>query len=109
MHAYAGNSAKSRLALSTLAHNRRAPAMAAWAAEWQQRLVAGVTRDELLAELRRLPAQDAALKEWTIANDSVMQAVVSGAGVENARHYLQGLPTNIESPEKSINNTPFTR
>ena len=109
MHAYAGNSARSRQALNLLAHNRRDPAMAAWATEWQERLVAGVDRNALLAELRRLPAQDAAFKEWTIANDSVMQAVVSGAGVENARHYLQGQPTNFESPEKSINNTPFTR
>jgi hypothetical protein len=109
MHAYAGNSAKSRLALSVLAHNRRDPAMAAWATQWQARLVAGVDRDELLAELRRVPAHDAAFKEWTIANDSVMQAVVSGAGVESARHFLQGQAPNIDTPEKMINNTPFTR
>lgn len=109
MYAYAGNTAKSRQALNVLAHNRRDPAMAAWASEWQERLVAGVSHDELLAELRRPPAQDAAFKEWTIANDSVMQAVVSGAGVESARHFLQGQPTNFENPEKSINNTPFTR
>jgi hypothetical protein len=109
MYAYAGNSAKSRQALSVLAHNRRDPAMAAWATQWQARLLAGVEGAELLAELRRVPAGGTAFKEWTIASDSVMRAVVSGAGVESARHYLQGLPNNPETPEKAINNTPFTR
>ncbi|SFV07217.1 hypothetical protein [Pseudoduganella namucuonensis] len=114
VHAYAGNGAKSRQALSVLAHDRRDPAMAAWATQWQARLVAGVDRDELLAELRRAPAPDAAFKEWTIANDSVMQAVVSGAGVEQARHYLQGQAPSLDTPDKAmgntpIGNTPFTR
>lgn len=109
MHAYAGNSAKSRQALGVLAHNRRDPAMAAWATQWQARLQAGVDRAELLAELRRAPAGDTTFREWTIAADSVMRAVVSGAGVESARHYLQGLPVNTDTPEKAINNTPFIR
>ncbi|MRV76070.1 hypothetical protein GJ700_30590 [Duganella sp. FT92W] len=109
MYAFGGNSAMSRQALSMLAHNRRDPAMAAWATRWQARLAAGVHRDELLAELRRVPADEPASKEWTIDNDSVMRAVVSGAGVESARHYLQGQPQNFDTPEKNINNTPFTR
>jgi hypothetical protein len=109
MHAYAGNSAKSRLALSVLAHDRRDPAMAAWATQWQARLVAGVDREELLAELRRVPAHDAAFREWTIDNDSVMQAVVRGAGIEKARHYLQGQAPSFDKPETAINNTPFMR
>ena len=109
MYAYVSNGAKSRQAFSMLAHNRRDPAMAAWATQWQARLLAGVDRSELLAELRRVPARDAAFKEWTIANDSVMQAVVSGAGVENARHYLQGLAPSVDSPDQMITNTPFSR
>ena len=109
MHAYAGNSAKSRLALSVLAHNRRDPAMAAWATEWQARLLAGVDGDEVLAELRRLPAHGAAFREWTIASDSVMQEVIRGAGIEKARHYLQGQAPSFDKPETGINNTPFAR
>lgn len=109
VHAYAGNSAKSRQALAVLARNRQEPAVAAWAADWQARLQAGVDRDDLLAELRRLAVQETPFDEWTIDSGSVMQAVVRAAGVERARHYLQGLPVDVSKPEQMIFNTPFTR
>jgi hypothetical protein len=66
MYAYAGDNAKSREAFNVLIHNRRDPALAAWASEWQARLLAGVDSTDVLAELRRPPAPDAASKEWTI-------------------------------------------
>lgn len=109
VHAYAGNSAKSRQALAVLARNRQEPAVAAWAADWQARLLAGVDRDDLLAELRRIAVQDAPFDEWTIDSGSVMQAVLRADGVEKARHYLQGLPVDVSKPEQMITNTPFTR
>ena len=107
--AYAGNSAKSRQALSVLAHNRRDPAMASWAKQWQERLLAGIDSSELLAELRRPPTAKAAFRDWTIASDSVVQAVVASAGAENARRYFEGLGSDPSVPEKMITNTPFTR
>ena len=109
MLAYAGNSAKSRQALSVLAHNRRDPAMASWAKQWQARLLAGVDTSELLAELRRPPTAEAAFRDWTIASDSVVQAVVTSDGAENARRYFEGLGPNPSAPEKMMTNTPFTQ
>jgi len=67
MYAYAGDNAKSREAFNVLIHNRRDPALAAWASEWQARLLAGIDSADVLAELRRPPAPDATSKEWTIA------------------------------------------
>lgn len=90
MYAYAGNNAKSRAAFNVLIHNRRDPAMAAWAREWQARLLAGVDSADVLAELRRTPAPDAPVKEWTIASDSAMQYVARAAGFADLRDYLQG-------------------
>ena len=109
MFAYAGNHAKSRQALSVLAHSRRDPAMVSWANEWQARLLAGVDSSEVLAELRRPPTAEAAAREWTIAGDSVMQSVVASAGAENARRYLQGLAPNPATPETAIDNIPLGR
>jgi hypothetical protein len=109
VHAYAGNNTKSRQALAVLARDRRAPAVAAWAADWLARLQAGVDGDVVLAELRRLVVQDAPSEEWTMDSGSVMQAVIRAAGVENARHYLQGVPADFSKPEQMISNTPFTR
>lgn len=84
MHAYAGNSAKSRLALKVLANNRRDPAMAKWARQWQARLLGGVDSSEVLAELRRMPVTSSAYKAWTVTHDTTMQEVILAAGKESA-------------------------
>ncbi|WP_170305844.1 hypothetical protein [Pseudoduganella ginsengisoli] len=91
-----------------LAHDRHDPAMAAWASQWEARLAAGIGRGELLAELRRAPASHV-FREWTVANDSVMQDVIRSAGAEAARNYLQGQPVKFDAPDQMIHNTPFSR
>ncbi len=108
MYAYAGNSAKSRQALNVLAHDRRSPAMAEWATQWQARLAAGVDRAELLAELRRAPA-DAPVREWTMAHDSVMQEVIRSSGAEKLRDYLKSQPVKMDTPDSSPRGAPNSR
>ncbi|MBW8901294.1 MAG: hypothetical protein JF619_24980 [Massilia sp.] len=88
MHAYAGNSATSRLALTVLANNRRDPAMATWARQWQARLLDGVDSGEVLAELRSTLASGTVFTAWTVAQDNTMQEVALAAGKERARHAL---------------------
>ena len=82
MYAYSGDHAKAREALGPLANNRRDPGMVAWAKRWQARLLDGVARSEVLAELRRTPASGTAHKEWTISQDSALQEVNLAAGAE---------------------------
>ena len=111
MHAYAGNNAKSRQAFGVLARDRRDPAMAAWAKLWQARLLAGVDSAEVLAELRRMPAPDAAFKEWTVDNDVVMRMVATSAGMEQAGHACGGEPgacptQGMTTTDKSLSNNP---
>ena len=111
LHAYTGNNAKSRQALSVLAHDRRDPAMAAWAKLWQSRLVAGVDSADVLAELRRAPAPDAAFKEWTVDGESVMRLVAVSAGMEEAKRVCSqpgGCSTSgMTTPEiPTSNNSP---
>jgi hypothetical protein len=89
LYAYAGNAAKSRAALNVLINDGRVPAMAAWARQWQARLLAGVDSADVLAELRRVPAAGGAIKEWTVAGDISMQAVTRAAGVADWHDYVQ--------------------
>jgi hypothetical protein len=70
VHAYAGNSAKSRQALTVLANTGHDPAMATWARQWQTKLQEGVERSELLAELRSTPGSGTTFKAWTLSQDS---------------------------------------
>ncbi|MBW8901773.1 MAG: hypothetical protein JF619_27510 [Massilia sp.] len=86
LQAYAGNSTTSRHAFKTLANDRRDPAMATWAKQWQARLFEGVDSSDVLAELRRAPAPGTAFNEWTISQDSTMQEVALAAGRESAEH-----------------------
>jgi hypothetical protein len=113
MHAYAGNNAKSRQALSTLAHNRRDPVMAAWARLWQARLVAGVDSADVLAELRRSPAPGTAFKEWTIDSDDVMRLVVASAGREELSRVCGQAgacsSSGMTTPDKPMSNNLFDR
>lgn len=90
MYAYAGDNAKSREAFNVLIHDRRAPALAAWAGDWQRRLLAGIDSADVLAELRRPPAPDVAFQEWTLASDNAMQLVARAAGLADFREFVQG-------------------
>lgn len=110
MHAYAGNNAKSRQALNVLAQNRRDPAMAAWANQWQARLVAGVDSADVLAELRRAPAPDAAFKEWTIDREEIMREVATAAGLADLRRLCptaSACPSpGVTTPDNPMSNSP---
>jgi hypothetical protein len=90
MYAYAGNHARSREAFHVLIHNRRDPVLAAWASEWNARMMAGVDGATVLAELRRPPAIDATFAEWTIAAETTMRNVTRAAGLADLRDYLEG-------------------
>ena len=90
MFAYAGDHAKSREAFNVLIHDRRDPALAAWAADWDSRLATGIEGAAVLAELRRPPASDAAFREWTVAGDVTMENVARAAGLADLRDYLEG-------------------
>jgi hypothetical protein len=98
MYAYAGDHARSREAFDVLIHNRRDPLLAAWAREWNARMVAGVDGAAVLAELRRPPAPDAKFREWTVASDTTMQNVTHAAGLADLRDYLEGQKNRGGSP-----------
>lgn len=73
--AYGGNADEADHALGLLAQNLRDEPMAQWAKQWQGRLEAGVSRHDILAEMRRHPPTDKPFKEWTIDKERVMQKV----------------------------------
>jgi hypothetical protein len=56
---------------------------------WRSRLEAGVTRGDILAEMRRHRASDASIKEWTFDKESAMQQVKLGHGQEAAQSFIQ--------------------
>jgi hypothetical protein len=81
-YAYAGRADEAHETLGSLAQDKRDEPMAQWARQWQGRLEAGVTRADILAEMRRLPERDASSKEWTMNKESAMQKVERGHGME---------------------------
>ncbi len=98
MFAYAGDHATSREAFNVLIRNRRDPVLAAWATEWNARMVAGVDSAAVLAELRRPPAPEAAFREWTVAGNVTMANVTRAAGLADLRDYLDGQKNRGGSP-----------
>jgi hypothetical protein len=98
MFAYAGDHATSREAFNVLIRNRRDPALAAWATEWDARMVAGVDSAAVLAELRRPHAPEAAFREWTVAGNLTMENVTRAAGLADLRDYLDGQKNRGGSP-----------
>lgn len=98
MYAYAGDDARSREAFNVLIHNRRDPALAAWAADWNARMVAGIDSATVLAELRRAPVSDAPFREWTVAGEVTMENVTRAAGLADFRDYLEGQKNRGGSP-----------
>jgi hypothetical protein len=79
--AYAGNADEASRTLATLAQDPRDPTLARWAGQWRERLQAGVSRGDLLAEMRR-PTDAVSFKAWTIDKASVLQKVKVRVGVE---------------------------
>jgi hypothetical protein len=74
-YAWTGQANDAHRALESLARNPRDKGSAPWARQWQARLEQGVTRGDLLAEMRGNAAPDAPLKEWTVDQRDVMQVL----------------------------------
>lgn len=88
-YAYTGRGDDAYQALGSLAQNADDEPMAQWAKQWRSRLEAGVTRGDILAEMRRQPASDTAFKEWTIDKEDAMQKVERSYGLEAADSFVQ--------------------
>lgn len=88
--AYLKQVPEAELGLRLMEANSRDPQMAEWAKTWQAKLNAGITRSQILAEMRLELTPSANFKEWTIANDEVMQAVELAAGMESAEGFMRG-------------------
>lgn len=86
---YSGKAQEADNALTLLAHNALDADMAKWAQGWQARLAKGVSRAEVLAEMRREPDAPAPFKEWTVAGEDLMKIVEYNAGIESTRKYLE--------------------
>jgi hypothetical protein len=91
-YAWMGDGISSANLLKSMASNRRDPDTATWAADWQKRLDAGLTRADLRAGLHdglnRDPWDASVLHEWTVAQKDVLQNVIVNAGLEDARHAI---------------------
>ncbi|MEO6277152.1 hypothetical protein, partial [Roseateles sp.] len=59
------------------------------------RLEAGVTRGDILAEMRRNPAPDAPFKEWTIDKKDVLQNVEFISSAEASAVFIETMAENI--------------
>lgn len=108
-YAYAGDNARARNALKLMAHNIRAPEMAAWAKTWLDKVAAGVGQAELLAEMRTQPAAGTVFREWTIANAVVMQDVERNAGLQDARGRIDQQNINPANQDRAPQSSSYTR
>jgi len=90
-YAFAGKADEAHRALGSLAQNVRDVPGADWAKQWRSRLEAGVSRGDILAEMRRDAAQEAPFKEWTIDKERVMQNVERASGLAAADSIIKEL------------------
>jgi len=88
-YAYVGEADQADRTLGSLARSARNPPLAQWARQWQRRLETGVSRREILAEMRRPAPFDLSAKEWTLDKDGVMQKVELGYGLESAASFIK--------------------
>jgi hypothetical protein len=100
-YAYAGNADEAHQTLDSLAQNLRDQPMAEWAKQWQRRLEVGVTRGDILAEMRREVAPDTPFKEWTIDKKSVMLVVSRNHGMEAAAPFIKEMTGANAGPPPS--------
>jgi hypothetical protein len=107
-YAYLGNTSGANNALKSMINNSRAPVMAEWAKKWKSNFDSGLSRNEILAEMRVDPTSDAAFKEWTIANESVMQVVEYNAGLESAQYVIDQM-AHDPHPDKALNMVPVKK
>ena len=84
-YAYTGKADQAYQLLGSLALNANDEPMAQWAQLWRSRLETGVTRADILAEMRRDPVSDVPFKEWTLDKESAMTGITLAAGTEDAQ------------------------
>jgi hypothetical protein len=94
-YAYVGQADETETVLSLLSHNSQDAKSAAWAKEWRQRLARGVSRAELVAELRH-DATAQPFKEWTVAATDTMRIIECNAGLEQARRAMEAIPGSTQ-------------
>jgi hypothetical protein len=90
-----------------LVTDRRDPATAAWAAQFQRRLDAGLTLAAIAADMR-LAQEGGGASEWTLDQISLMQDVEYNAGLEDAQGVINQLIQN-PNPAKALTNAPVRR
>ncbi|MDR7331816.1 hypothetical protein [Roseateles asaccharophilus] len=95
--AFTGKADDAHKTLGTMAQNLRDAPSAQWAKQWQGRLEAGVTRGDILAEMRRAPGQDASFKEWTLAKDRALQEVERNHGLAAADNVIKEVTRQNDS------------
>jgi len=100
--AYAGNADEAHQTLVSLVQNVRDEPSAQWAKQWQGRLEAGVTRGDILAEMRRNPAPDAPFKEWTIDKKDVLQSVEFISNAEASAAFLEAMALRAGKIEQQM-------
>ncbi len=104
--AYLGRGAEADDALTILAHNARDAVSAEWAKTWQSRLGKGVSRADLVAEMRRTAVLDSPFKEWTVSTEDLMATVEYNAGVEEAGKYLDSIQMADPMSASKAGNSP---
>jgi hypothetical protein len=89
-YAYSGQPAEAGKVLGVLARNAGEPETAKWAAAWQTRMASGaVSREDLVAEMRRAASPSGSFREWTLASADVLRAVQSDESEEDMRMYRE--------------------
>ncbi|XHS76308.1 hypothetical protein ACFJGW_11200 [Burkholderiaceae bacterium UC74_6] len=104
VYAYAGKGDDAYRALGSLAQNVYDGPMAKWAKLWRSRLETGVTRGDILAEMRRESASETPFKEWTVDKQSAMQKVERSYGLEAADSFIkaQQQQNNATQPSNGL-------
>jgi len=92
VHAWRGDGTKAASLLRSMVGNRRDPYTAAWAADWQRRLDAGVTRDAIRAGLAAFPWSGPGFREWTIDARVNMDKIELSAGLTKVRRLFFAPP-----------------
>jgi len=91
-YSYEGKAPEAKRVLAWLAQDERDRPMAQWATQWQGRLDAGATHDDIRVEMHRDVSPDALFKEWTIDLESVMQRVKLKYDMANAAQFIKQAP-----------------
>ena len=96
VYAWRGDGISAANLLRSMASNRRDPYTAAWAAGWQRRLDAGLTRDEIRAGLMAFPWYGPGFHEWTIDATDKINKMQLRAGMTQAEQLFFAPPQLFE-------------